>query len=115
MSDFSLTLVLQIKSSKIINDMVKVSIKSEKITPFGGIFHVRELFSVTSAPLSTKCWISDVRHTAISTARLSVRCRASTSAAATSRTKYIPATSSAATKTAPVPSTSAQVLHAPRR
>ena len=45
MSDFSLTLVLQIKTSKIINDMVKVSIKSEKITPFGGIFHVRELFS----------------------------------------------------------------------
>ena len=31
MSDFSLTLVLQIKTSKIINDMAKVSIKSEKI------------------------------------------------------------------------------------
>ena len=45
MSDFSLTLVLQIKSSKIINDIAKVIIKSEKITPFGGIFHVRELFS----------------------------------------------------------------------
>jgi len=30
MSDFSLTLVLQIKSSKIINDMAKVSIKYEK-------------------------------------------------------------------------------------
>ena len=45
MSDFSLTLVLQIKTSKIINDMAKVQIKSEKITPFGGIFHVRELFS----------------------------------------------------------------------
>ena len=44
MSDFSLTLVLQIKTSKIINDMAKVSIKSEKITPFGGIFHVREHF-----------------------------------------------------------------------
>jgi hypothetical protein len=25
--------------------MAKLSIKSEKITPFGGIFHVRELFS----------------------------------------------------------------------
>ena len=45
MSDFSLTLVLQFKTSKIINDMAKVQIKSEKITPFGGIFHVRELFS----------------------------------------------------------------------
>ena len=32
-------------TSKIINDMAKVQIKSEKITPFGGIFHVRELFS----------------------------------------------------------------------
>jgi len=40
MSDFSLTLVLQIKTSKIINDMAKVSIKSEKITAFGGIFFV---------------------------------------------------------------------------
>ena len=38
MSDFSLTLVLQIKTSKIINDMAKVQIKSEKITAFGGIF-----------------------------------------------------------------------------
>ncbi len=30
--------------------MAKVSIKSEKITPFGGIFHVRELFSRYMAP-----------------------------------------------------------------
>jgi hypothetical protein len=44
MSDFSLTLVLRFKTSKIINDVAKVSIKSEKITPFGGLFHVRELF-----------------------------------------------------------------------
>ena len=44
MSDFSLTLVLQIKTSKIINDVAKVRIKSEKITPFGGIFHVKEHF-----------------------------------------------------------------------
>ena len=44
MSEFSLTLVLQFKTSKIIYDMVKVSIKSEKITPFGGIFHVMEKF-----------------------------------------------------------------------
>ena len=41
MSDFSLTLVLQFKTSKIINDIAKVQIKSEKVTPFGGIFHVR--------------------------------------------------------------------------
>ena len=40
MSYFSLTLVLQIKTSKIINDMAKVSIKSEKIIALGGIFFV---------------------------------------------------------------------------
>ena len=38
---YKLTLVLQFKTSKIINDMAKVQIKSEKVTPFGGIFHVR--------------------------------------------------------------------------
>jgi len=41
MSDFSLTLVLQFKTSKIINDMAKVQIKSEKVTPFGGIFKIQ--------------------------------------------------------------------------
>jgi len=54
MSDFSLTLVLQIKSSKIINGMAKVSIKYERITPFGGIFHVRELFSRFVGPVIDK-------------------------------------------------------------
>ena len=54
MSDFSLTLVLQIKTSKIINDMAKVRIKSEKITPFGGIFHVREQFSRFVGPVIDK-------------------------------------------------------------
>ena len=44
MSEISLTLVLQIKTSKIINDMAKVSIKSEKITAFGGIFFVLDKF-----------------------------------------------------------------------
>ena len=54
MSDFSLTLVLRLKTSKIINDMAKVIIKSEKITPFGGIFHVRELFSRFVGPVIDK-------------------------------------------------------------
>ena len=54
MSDYSLTLVLQIKSSKIINGMAKVQIKSEKVTPFGGIFHVRELFSRYVGPVIDK-------------------------------------------------------------
>ena len=51
MSDFSLTLVLRLTTSKIINDVAKVQIKSEKITPFGGIFHVRELFSRYVGPV----------------------------------------------------------------
>ena len=44
MSDFSLTLVLQFKTSKIINDTAKVQQKSEKITAFGGIFFVLDKF-----------------------------------------------------------------------
>ena len=44
MSDFSLILVLQIKTSKIINDMAKVQQKSEKISAFGGIFFVLDKF-----------------------------------------------------------------------
>ena len=44
MSDYSLTLVLQIKTSKIINDMAKVQQKSEKISAFGGIFFVLDKF-----------------------------------------------------------------------
>ena len=44
MSDFSLILVLQIKTSKIINDMAKVQQKSEKISAFGGIFFVLDIF-----------------------------------------------------------------------
>ena len=54
MSDFSLTLVQQIKTSKIINDMAKVQQKSEKITAFGGIFQVRELFSRFVGPVIDK-------------------------------------------------------------
>ena len=54
MSDFALTLVLQIKTSKIINDVAKVRIKSEKITPFGGIFHVKEHFSRFVGPVIDK-------------------------------------------------------------
>ena len=44
MSGFSLILVLQFKTSKIINDMTKIIIKSQKITLFGGILHVMEKF-----------------------------------------------------------------------
>ena len=48
MSDFSLTLVLQIKTSKIINGMAKVQQKSEKITAFGGIFFVLDKYFNTA-------------------------------------------------------------------
>ena len=34
--------------------MAKVQQKSEKVTPFGGIFHVRELFSRYMAPIIDK-------------------------------------------------------------
>jgi hypothetical protein len=44
MSEISLTLVLQIKTSKIINGMAKVQQKSERITAFGGIFFVLDKF-----------------------------------------------------------------------
>ena len=44
MSEISLTLVLQIKTSKIINDMAKVQQKSEKISVFGGIFFILDRF-----------------------------------------------------------------------
>ena len=46
--------MLRFKASKDINDMAKVNIKSEKITPFGGIFHVRELFSRYVGPVIDK-------------------------------------------------------------
>ena len=48
MSDFSLTLVLQIKTSKIINGVAKVQQKSEKISAFGGIFFVLDKFDRSS-------------------------------------------------------------------
>ncbi len=44
MSEDSLNLVLLIKSNKSSSDVAKVQIKSEKITPFGGIFSIMEQF-----------------------------------------------------------------------
>ena len=48
MSDFSLTLVLHFKTSKIINDMAKLQQKSEKISAFGGICFVLDKFDRVS-------------------------------------------------------------------
>ena len=63
--------------------MAKVSIKSEKITPFGGIFHVREHFSRFVGPVIDKVLGLRCTSLAISTARLWVLCQVSTSVAAT--------------------------------
>ena len=41
-SEFSLVLVLQNNQIKTLDDMAKVQIKSEKPTPFGGIFSIME-------------------------------------------------------------------------
>ena len=54
---FYLTLVMRLTTSKIINNVPKVQIKSEKITPFGEISHVREFIPVLWVQLSTKCWV----------------------------------------------------------
>ena len=83
MSDFSLTLVLQIKTSKIINDMAKVQIKSERVTPFGGIFHVRELFTRFVGPVIDKVLGLRCTSYGYQSARLQVRWQASTFVAET--------------------------------
>ena len=38
MSEFSLILVLQKKQENLTIDMAKIQIKSERLTPFGGLF-----------------------------------------------------------------------------
>ena len=46
--------------------MAKVQIKSEKITPFGGLFHVRELFSSfvgqIYAAITAYCLVAIIKH-----------------------------------------------------
>ena len=49
MSDFLPTLVLQKSIAKSPNDMAKVQIKPEKLSPFGGIFSVMEQFDALLA------------------------------------------------------------------
>ena len=44
MSEISLVLVLHLKTNKTLNDMTKIQIKSEKLTPFGGFFSIMEQF-----------------------------------------------------------------------
>ena len=47
MSKFSLILVLQKKQENLTIDMVKIQIKSESLTPFGGLFSIMEQFDST--------------------------------------------------------------------
>ena len=49
MSEISLILVLQNKNKQNSDDMAKVQIKSEKLTPFGGIFSIMEQFDALLA------------------------------------------------------------------
>ena len=77
MSDFSLTLVLQIKTSKNINDMAKVQQKSEKITAFGGIFFVLDKFdsilsSVIDSPLGLRSTLIGYQYSEIAGSLTSV-------------------------------------------
>ena len=79
MSDFSLTLVLQIKTSKIINDMAKVQHKSEKISAFGGIFFVLDIFdrilsSVIDSHLGLRSKLIGYQYSEIIRAVFSVFC-----------------------------------------
>ena len=70
------------RQAKIINEMANISIKSEKITPFGGIFHVREHFSRFVGPVIDK--VLGLRCTSFGyqSARLWVLCQVSSSVAA---------------------------------
>ena len=59
MSEFSLILVLQTKENPTI-DMAKIQIKSERLTPFGGLFSIMEQFdstlsSVIDSTLGLRC------------------------------------------------------------
>ena len=79
MSEISLTLVLQIKTSKIINDMAKVQQKSEKISAFGGIFFVLDKFdrilsSVIDSHLGLRSTQTGYQYSEITRAVFSVFC-----------------------------------------
>ena len=79
MSDFSLTLVLQIKTSKIINDVAKIQQKSEKITAFGGMFFVLDIFDrilsyVIDSHLGLRSTLTGYQYSEIIRAVFSVFC-----------------------------------------
>ena len=60
MSEFSIILVLQKKQDNPTIDMAKIHIKSERLTPFGGLFSIMEQFdstlsSVIDSTLGLRC------------------------------------------------------------
>ena len=60
MSEFSIILVLQKKQDNPTIDMAKIQIKSERLTPFGGLFSIMEQFdstlsSVIDSTLGLRC------------------------------------------------------------
>ncbi len=57
MSKFSLILVLQKKHENLTIDMVTIQIKSESLTPFGGLFSIMEQFDSTGRlrSISSRC------------------------------------------------------------
>ena len=67
MSKNSLTLVSQNKQENSTKDMAKIQIKSEKLTPFGGIFSIMEQFdsmlsSVIDSTLGLRCKLYGYQH-----------------------------------------------------
>ena len=70
MSEISLVLVLHLKTNKTLNDTAKVHIKSEKLTPFGGIFSIMKQFDAFLAQtidstLGLRCTLFDYQHSEI--------------------------------------------------
>ena len=51
MSEISLILVFLFKTNNTLNDMAKIQIKSEKLTPFGGIYSIMEQFEALLAQI----------------------------------------------------------------
>ena len=70
MSEISLVLVLHLKTNKTLNDTAKIQIKSEKLTPFGGIFSIMKQFDAFLAQtidstLGLRCTLFDYQHSEI--------------------------------------------------
>ncbi len=51
MSEISPNLVVQFKRGSILTDMAKIQLKSDKVTPFGGIFSIMDSFSKVLEPV----------------------------------------------------------------